>query len=58
MVGHDVSDSLNTKSTIRALEMATKNRQCKNQDLIHRSDKGLEYCSDDYQEIKSKYNSM
>ena len=29
--------------------MAIKHRKYKNQSLIHHSDRGLQYCSDDYQ---------
>jgi len=54
IVGHDVSNSLSVEGSVRALRMAIKNRKYKNEDLIHHSDRGLQYCSDQYQEILIK----
>ena len=55
IVGHDVSNSLCTTGSLRALSMATKSRSYKKEALIHHSDRGLQYCSDDYQAaLKSK----
>lgn len=51
VVGYNVSDSLSASGSILALEMAIKNRKHKHQNLIHHSDRGLQYCSDDYQKI-------
>lgn len=51
IVGYDVSDSLTTAGSERALKMALKNRKYKEEQLIHHSDRGLQYCSDQYQEI-------
>ncbi|WP_034040219.1 IS3 family transposase [Wocania ichthyoenteri] len=50
IVGYNVSNSLNASGSILALEMAIKNRKYKQKGLIHHSDRGLQYCSDDYQE--------
>jgi transposase InsO family protein len=55
IVGFDVSDSLNSSGCIRALKMAHKNRIYKNNQLIHHSDRGLQYCSDEYQKLLDKY---
>lgn len=49
IVGFDVSNSLATQSSLNALKMARRNRQYKNSKLIHHSDRGLQYCSDEYQ---------
>jgi transposase InsO family protein len=49
IVGHCVSDNLNTNNCIKALMMAVKNREYKT-DLIHHSDRGIQYCSDAYQQ--------
>ena len=49
IMGYDVSDSLATASSLRALAMAVKQRKYKDR-LIHHSDRGLQYCSNDYQE--------
>ena len=48
IVGFDLSNSLNTESSLRALKMATRGRTYK-EPLIHHSDRGLQYCSDAYQ---------
>jgi len=54
IVGYDLSNSLAVDSSIKALKLAIKNRTYKNKPLIHHSDRGLQYCSDQYQEILSK----
>ena len=50
IMGYDLSNSLATEGSLRALEMAVKQRKY-NDKLIHHSDRGLQYCSNDYQEI-------
>lgn len=54
IVGYDVSDSLSTQSSLKALKMAHKNRKYKQKELIHHSDRGLQYCSDEYQQVLKK----
>jgi transposase InsO family protein len=49
IVGFDVSNSLATQSSLKALRMARRNRQYKDSKLTHHSDRGLQYCSDEYQ---------
>ena len=51
IVGFDVSNSLSTASSLRALSMGIAQRQYKDQKLIHHSDRGLQYCSDAYQSL-------
>ncbi len=51
IVGYDLSDSLGTESSIRALKMAIKQRMYKAQSLIYHSDRGFQYCSDSYQKV-------
>ena len=51
IMGYDVSNSLNVKGSLRALEMAIVNRQYKKEPVIHHSDRGLQYCSNEYQKI-------
>lgn len=54
IMGYDVSNSLATKNSLRALNMAVKQRKYQNK-LIHHSDRGLQYCSNDYQNaLKNK----
>lgn len=49
IVGHYVADNMNTESSLKALKMAIKHRGKKELPLIHHSDRGLQYCADDYQ---------
>jgi len=51
IMGYDVSSSLEMEGSIRALEMAFKKRNYVNNPLIHHSDRGLQYCSNEYQQI-------
>jgi transposase InsO family protein len=48
IVGFELSDNLKAESTIRALKMALKGRRYPDRKLTHHSDRGLQYCSDDY----------
>ena len=50
IVGYHVHDSLRTQQVSQALKMALRHRQSR-QRLIHHSDRGIQYCSDDYQRI-------
>jgi transposase InsO family protein len=54
VVGHDLSNSLGVDGTLRALNMAVRKREYKNEPLIHHSDRGIQYCSDQYQEQLEK----
>jgi len=54
IVGYNVSDSLNVSGSLKALDMALKNRQHKEKPLIHHSDRGLQYCSNEYQKLLDK----
>lgn len=56
IVGYDVSNSLCVAGSKRALQMALNNRRYKDEELIHHSDRGLQYCSDAYQALITKYN--
>ena len=51
IVGYDVSKSLAMESSLRALEIATANRKYKENTLIHHSDRGMQYCSNEYQKL-------
>lgn len=55
IMGYDVSNSLATEGSLRALNMAIKQRMYK-ESLIHHSDRGLQYCSTGYQKILKKKN--
>jgi putative transposase len=54
VVGYNTSKSLGTEGAIKALKMAIKNRQGKGE-LIHHSDRGLQYCSKEYVELLEKH---
>jgi transposase InsO family protein len=57
IVGYQLSDNLMSSTTVKALEMALINRETKNQ-LIHHSDRGLQYCSKEYTELLKKNNIL
>ena len=54
IVGYNVSDNLNTESSLVALRLAIKQRKKKDLVLIHHSDRGLQYCANEYQKLLSK----
>ena len=54
IVGHYVANNMNTQSSVIALKMAIQQRKNKEVPLIHHSDRGLQYCANDYQNILSK----
>jgi putative transposase len=51
IMGWNLSGNLKTESAIVALKMALKNRRYKKRELIHHSDRGLQYCDPDYTDI-------
>lgn len=55
IVGYYVADNLNAASSLNALQMAVKSRKRKSLVLIHHSDRGLQYCADDYQRLLKKH---
>jgi len=58
IMGYDVSDNLEMGGSLRALEMAFKKRTYADKPLIHHSDRGLQYCSNEYQQLlKDKFVS-
>ena len=54
IVGHHVADNLNTESSLMALKKALKNKKVNVESLIHHSDRGLQYCSNEYQRLLEK----
>ena len=54
IMGYNVSNNLNTESSLVALRMALKKRENKGNPLIHHSDRGLQYCANEYQKLLSK----
>jgi len=56
VVGYNISNSLSAEGSLKALDMALSNRIYKNRTLIHHSDRGLQYCSNEYQKVLSNNN--
>jgi transposase InsO family protein len=56
IMGYNVSQSLAVEGSLSALKMAFNNREYldRNEPLIHHSDRGLQYCSNEYQELITK----
>ena len=54
--GYNISSSLETTGSLKALKMAIKNRQYPNKQLIHHSDRGFQYCSNEYQKVINTKN--
>lgn len=51
IIGYNVSRTLATRECIKALKRAIKNRKYPKEKLIHHSDRGLQYCSNEYQRL-------
>ena len=56
IVGYAVADNMETESMIEALHMATAQRINPAVQTIHHSDRGLQYCSKEYELITAKNN--
>ena len=54
IVGYNVSDNLNTESSLVVLRLAVKHRRNKEIPLTHYSDRGLQYCANEYQKTLNK----
>ena len=54
IVGYEVSNTMCTAHVVKALKMAQKQRKTIGK-LIHHSDRGVQYCSDEYQYYLNKY---
>ena len=54
IVGYNVSESLSLSGSLQALKMALRSRKYKDEDLIHHSDRGFQYCSAEYQQLLKK----
>lgn len=56
IMGYALSQSMDTTSMIKAYEMALKNRTTDISNLIHHSDRGLQYCSQEYVRLSEEYH--
>jgi putative transposase len=54
IIGYNVSNTLEAQGAITALKMALKHRMYPSEALTHHSDRGVQYCSDEYQKVLSK----
>jgi putative transposase len=55
IMGYNVSDSMESIESCRALQMALRNRTTDNH-LIHHSDRGYQYCSKEYVDLAQRHN--
>jgi protein-S-isoprenylcysteine O-methyltransferase Ste14 len=56
IMGYCLYPTLSTKGPLEALKMALKSRVYKDRELMHHSDRGFQYCSDDYVKILKDNN--
>lgn len=56
IVGHHVANTLETIETVEALKMAIKDLPDGHVGLTHHSDRGIQYCSNEYVQMLSQYN--
>lgn len=48
IMGYAIADTMDTEAMIKAYEMGLRNRKYPDLELIHHSDRGLQYCSKEY----------
>lgn len=53
IMGYHLADNTRVESTTKALRMALRQRQFKGRKLIHHSDRGFQYCSNEYTQLLS-----
>lgn len=54
IVGYNVAETLETEHTLKALKMALSNKEKSAHQLIHHSDRGIQYCSNNYIDLLTK----
>ncbi len=57
IMGHCLSDDMRAEHMARAFQLAVKNRKTATP-VIHHSDRGLQYCSDEFQSVLMKNNGI
>lgn len=55
IVGYHIAETLEAIESIKALNMALKQLKSKEYQLIHHSDRGIQYCSKDYVKLLQDY---
>ena len=58
IVGYSIADNMETSSMIQAYRMALNNKQHKQIQTMHHSDRGLQYCSKEYIELSNSHNCL
>lgn len=56
IMGYAIAQNMNTEEMKKAYEMAIANRVYPNTSLAHHSDRGLQYCSNDYVQLSTDNN--
>jgi transposase InsO family protein len=56
IVGYAIADNMETENMIGALQMAVLQKNDLSKPTIHHSDRGLQYCSKEYESFSSKHN--
>ena len=57
IMGHQLSDDMKAEHMAKAFKKAALNRMLETP-VIHHSDRGLQYCSQEFQDILKKYNGI
>lgn len=57
IMGYELSNEMKASDVVKALDMALKQKQYKHQ-AIHHSDRGVQYCSEEYQAKLRKYSIL
>ncbi len=55
IVGHHIAETLEAIESVKALKMALKQLNTKEYNLIHHSDRGIQYCSKNYVKLLQDY---
>lgn len=56
ILGYEVSSNMDAQNNVNALQMAIGNRKYKKENLIHHSDRGIQYCCEHYQQVLTGSN--
>lgn len=56
IMGYELCDNMEAASTLKALKMALSKRKYKTSELIHHSDRGLQYCSKLYTDCLKEHD--
>ena len=57
IMGHCLSDDMRTEHMVKAFKRAVKNRKTSTP-VIHHSDRGLQYCSEEFQKVLTSNNRI